>query len=144
MIEVTKPGNYGGRYISELILKEMADVYDPKLHEVPLVIGIPKHDDPAYGRIKSLKFVNGALFAEPSWVDPKFMSLLDSGARISGSFYLPDAASNPVPGKYYLRDIKLMRERDTFSKSSQISFSCPPEEQPQTNHVIPWNITRYV
>ena len=86
---------------------DCASVYDPKLHESPLVIGHPQHNLPAYGWVKGLEFADGELFAIPDQVNPEFAEMVASGAfkKISPSFYLPDAPNNPTPGHYYLRHV---------------------------------------
>ena len=92
---------------SESDLAACAQAYDPALHEAPLVIGHPKHDDPAYGWVKSLSAGKDGLSAEPQQVDAQFAELVDKGSfkKISASFYTPDAPNNPVPGVYYLRHV---------------------------------------
>lgn len=91
---------------TEADLKASAAAYDPAKHEAPIVIGHPKHDDPAYGWVKALAFADG-LEAEHQQVDPVFAEMVDRGAfkKVSASFYTPDSPSNPVPGIYYLRHV---------------------------------------
>lgn len=81
--------------------------YDPALHEAPLVVGHPKADAPAYGWVKGLEFAGGVMVAEPDQVDAAFAEMVAAGRykKISGSFYLPSAPGNPVPGVYYLRHV---------------------------------------
>lgn len=92
---------------TEAILREIVDVYDPKLHEAPLVIGHPKLNAPAYGWAKSLELRDGMLFAEPHEVVPEFAEAANRKMykKRSASIYLPDSPGNPVPGKHYLRHI---------------------------------------
>ena len=92
---------------SESDLAASAAAYDPAKHEAPIVIGHPKHDDPAYGWVKSLATADDGLQAEPHQVDAAFAELVEAGRykKISASFYLPDAPNNPVPGVYYLRHV---------------------------------------
>ncbi|UDM18426.1 peptidase [Vogesella sp. XCS3] len=92
---------------SESDLAASARAYDPALHEAPIVIGHPKHDDPAYGWVKSLAVDSDGLNAEAHQVDAAFAELLAAKRfkKISASFYLPDAPNNPVPGVYYLRHV---------------------------------------
>lgn len=86
---------------------DCASVYDPKLHESPLVIGHPQHNLPAYGWVKGLEFADGELFAIPDQVNPEFAEMVSKGAfkKVSASFYTPDAPNNPKPGHYYLRHV---------------------------------------
>jgi hypothetical protein len=110
-IEIFKPGKHtamNGAVLnfSESDLAASAAAYDPAKHEAPLVIGHPKHDDPAYGWVKSMSFADG-LDAEPHQVDPAFAEMVGRGAfkKVSASFYTPDSPQNPVPGIYYLRHV---------------------------------------
>ena len=92
---------------SDAVLAAIAAAYDPAKHEAPLVVGHPKHDDPAYGWVKSLSFADGNLEAEPAKVDPQFVEMVGAERfkKISASFYPPAHASNPTPGAWYLRHI---------------------------------------
>lgn len=95
------------RTFVEADIAASASAYDPALHEAPLVVGHPATDDPAYGWVASLLVVDSALEAAPRNVDPEFAALVAAERfnRISSSFFLPDAPSNPVPGVYYLRHV---------------------------------------
>lgn len=111
-IQIFKPGKHvamsgAALSFSETDLAATAAAYDPAKHEAPLVVGHPKHDDPAYGWVGKLAFADGALDVEPVQVNPDFAELVKSGAfkKISASFYSPDSPSNPVPGVYYLRHV---------------------------------------
>lgn len=88
-------------------LAATAAAYDPAKHEAPLVVGHPATDDPAYGWVESLAISPDGLEAIPRQVDPEFAALVNAERfnRISASFFLPGAPSNPVPGVYYLRHV---------------------------------------
>jgi hypothetical protein len=110
-IQIFKPGKHTAMSgvelgFSESDLAATAAAYDPAKHEAPIVIGHPKHDDPAYGWVKSLAFADG-LEAEPHQVDQAFSEMVERGAfkKVSASFYAPDSPQNPVPGVYYLRHV---------------------------------------
>lgn len=111
-IQIFKPGKHvamsgAALSFSESDLAATAAAYDPAMHEAPLVVGHPKHDDPAYGWVGKLAFADGALDVEPVQVNADFAELVAAGAfkKISASFYSPDSPSNPVPGVYYLRHV---------------------------------------
>ncbi len=111
-LDIFRPGRHTAMSgatltFSEADLAATAAAYDPALHEAPLVVGHPKADAPAYGWVKSLAFTEGHLQAEPFQVDEAFAEMVEKGRfkKLSGSFYLPDAPKNPVPGVYYLRHI---------------------------------------
>jgi len=92
---------------SEDQISEMAEVYDPALHEAPIVIGHPKTDGPAYGWVDSLFADTGDLIASPKQVEPQFAEMVRDGRfkKISASFYTPLSPNNPVPGKHYLKHV---------------------------------------
>lgn len=111
-IEIFKVGTHramSGTELSfaEIELDKMAKVYDPSVHEAPIVLGHPTHDAPAYGWIEGLDYSEGTLSARPKQLDPGFVDMVRRGAykRVSASFYTPDAPSNPSPGAYYLRHV---------------------------------------
>lgn len=110
-IQIFKPGTHttmSGAVLNftEADMAACAAAYDPAKHEAPIVIGHPKHDDPAYGWVHSLAFADG-LEAEPHQVDPAFAEMQAAGRfkKVSASFYTPDSPQNPVPGVYYLRHV---------------------------------------
>ncbi|WP_435608489.1 peptidase [Pseudomonas knackmussii] len=92
---------------TEAALREIAETYNPALHEAPLVIGHPKLNAPAYGWAKSLEVRDGMLYAEPHQVVPEFAEAANRKMykKRSASVYLPTTPGNPVPGKHYLRHI---------------------------------------
>lgn len=88
-------------------LQAAVAAYDPALHEAPIVVGHPRDNAPAYGWIKSLRFSDGSITAEPAQVDEAFAEMVKSGRfkKRSASFYMPDAPNNPKPGSLYLRHV---------------------------------------
>ncbi len=93
--------------VSESEITDMAEAYDPMVHEAPIVIGHPKNNDPAYGWISGLKAEGGDLFAETRQVNPEFAEMVRGGSfkKVSASVYMPAARTNPKRGKYYLRHL---------------------------------------
>ena len=111
-IQIFKPGRHTAMSGATLDFAEAdiiacAAAYNPELHEAPIVVGHPRHDDPAYGWIKSLSFTDGALSAEPHQINEDFADLVTTGAfkKVSASFYPPHSKNNPSPGSYYLRHV---------------------------------------
>ncbi len=88
-------------------VREIVESYDPALHEAPLVIGHPKTDSPAFGRVKSLELNDGFLDATPDKVVPEFADWVNKGLwnRISIAVWGRNQPGNPKPGKFYLRHI---------------------------------------
>lgn len=114
-IPIFTPGNHTSMAgddlsFSESDLAATVAAYDPALHEAPLVIGHPKHDDPAYGWVKSLNIVADGIEAIPHQVNADFAEMYADGAvkKVSASFYPPNSAANPVPGVYYLRHVAFL------------------------------------
>lgn len=91
----------------EAMLRACVEAYDPAIHEAPIVVGHPKTDDPAYAWVRSLRFADGVIEAEPYQIDPQFSELVEQGRykKISAAFYMPDAPTNPKPGVLYLRHV---------------------------------------
>ena len=113
-IEVFRPGSFlamGGTPFSATAedLADLAERYDPDQFPVPVVIGHPKTDDPAYGWVTSFSYDNDAerLFADIGELEPQFSEAVEDGRykRISMSFYRPGATSNPVGDVLYPKHI---------------------------------------
>jgi hypothetical protein len=132
-IEIAKPGravatNGQAVEFTPEILADLAESYDPTLHEAPLVVGHPKMDDPAYGSVGLVKWDLAAqrLNALPSHVDPAFAEIVNAKHfnRVSMSVYLPDSPSNPLPGHYYLRHVGFLGAQAPAIKGLRpVSFS---------------------
>lgn len=88
-------------------LRTIAANYKPEFHEAPIVIGHPKHDNPAYGWIKGLTVDGDVLKAETQQVDSQFAEMVRNGRykKVSASFYLPHSSANPKPEGFYLRHV---------------------------------------
>jgi len=130
------------RTFSAADLAATARAYDPATLEAPLVVGHPATDDPAYGWVAALAAADGALEATPRQVDPAFAALVlaERFNRVSASFFLPDAPTNPVPGVYYLRHVGFLGaaapaikglRKPSFNLSDEtgtvtVEFSTPP------------------
>lgn len=111
-IVAIEPGKYRDnsgteREFSAADLQATAEAYDTALHEAPIVVGHPKHDAPAYGWIKGVKFDGQQLTLEADQVNPDFAEMHRSGAfkKHSLALYPPDDPRNPKPGVWYPRHI---------------------------------------
>lgn len=93
--------------ITDADVAKAAEVYDPKLHEAPIVIGHPKMDAPAYGWVPKLSADGGSLSAEFAQMDDDFAAAVKAGRykKVSASFWPPHHPNNPVPDSYYLRHV---------------------------------------
>lgn len=111
-------------------LEASAAAYDPAKHEAPIVVGHPRHDDPAYGWVKALAAREGVLEATPHQVEPAFAELVEKGRfkKISASFYRPDSSSNPVPGVWYLRHVGFLGAQPPAVKGLRAPFFAEGEE----------------
>ncbi|WP_299773164.1 hypothetical protein [uncultured Tateyamaria sp.] len=112
-VEVFRPGTFkamnGQDYaFTEADVAAMASGYDPDAAPAPVVVGHPKHDDPAFGWAQGFEVNdNGTLVAELAKLAPEFVEAVEEGRyrKVSMKFFPPDASNNPVPGSYYPRHI---------------------------------------
>ena len=93
--------------ITDADVQRAAEVYDPKLHEAPIVIGHPAMNAPAYGWVPKLAADGGSLTAEFAQMDDGFAAAVRAGRykKVSASFWPPGHPNNPVPDSYYLRHV---------------------------------------
>ena len=111
-IQIFRPGTFTPMSGSEITFSEddvagIAKTYNPQVHHAPIVVGHPKHDDPAYGWVSNLSFSDGHLVAELDEVDAAFAEAVSEGRykRVSAAFYVPSNPNNPMPGQYYLKHV---------------------------------------
>ena len=115
-IEIFRAGRHiddGGvtHEFSEADLDGMASSYKPALKEAPLCVGHPRDNLPAYGWVKSVqRNTQGVLTISTHSVEPQFAEMVESRRfpKRSASFYPPQAANNPTPGKWYLRHVAFL------------------------------------
>ncbi|EOC0700882.1 peptidase [Salmonella enterica subsp. enterica serovar Kokomlemle] len=111
---------------SDADLDEIAQNYNPALHEAPIVVGHPKTDAPSYAWVSGIKKDRDGLKAEPRDIDPQFAELVKSRrySKVSASFYCPESPGNPTPGKYYLRHVGFLGAQPPAIKGlKQVSFA---------------------
>jgi len=94
---------------SEEDVRAIASLYDPDLHEAPLVVGHPSDNEPAFGWVAELTADGPDLRAKPHQVEQNFEEAVRSGRfkKISASFYPPGHPNHPVPSasEPYLRHV---------------------------------------
>ena len=91
-------------------LDQVVGTYAPDDHEAPLIIGHDQTDGtPALGWVKNLWRKGKALWGNVE-LTPKAEKLIRDGVfkKVSSSFYLPEAETNPHPGKLALRHLGLV------------------------------------
>ena len=91
-------------------LDQVVGTYAPENHEAPLIIGHDQSDGtPALGWVKNLWRKGKALWGNVE-LTPKAEKLIRDGVfkKVSSSFYLPEAETNPHPGKLALRHLGLV------------------------------------
>jgi len=131
-IHVFRPGRHmtmkgQSLQFSEADVSRMAQVYDPAVHEAPLVVGHPSADAPAYGFVASLSAAgDGQLHATPHQVNADFAELVASGTykHVSASFYTPGSPGHPLKGQagedaYYLRHVGFLGAQPPAIKGLQ-------------------------
>jgi len=103
----TWPGSGGKVKVTDKILQELADSYDPKLHQAPAVLGHPKTDAPALGWFAGFKKVGDKLIGVPRKLKDKLVKAIkaESYKYVSLSFYHPNTPGNPKPGSYYVKHV---------------------------------------
>jgi hypothetical protein len=95
---------------SEDDLDQVVGSYDPATHEAPLIIGHDQEDGtPALGWVRGLWRKGKELWGKVE-LTPKAEQLIKDGVfkKVSSSFYLPDAETNPTPGSLSLRHLGLV------------------------------------
>ena len=95
---------------SEDDLDQVVNSYDPVKHEAPLIIGHDQEDGtPALGWVRGLWRRGQELWGKVE-LTPKAEQLIKDGVfkKVSSSFYLPDAETNPTPGSLALRHLGLV------------------------------------
>lgn len=91
----------------------MAAVYDPKLHDAPVCVGHPAHDEPRFGHAAKLRAVDGTdgkrtLVMDAADVLPAFAEAAVEKRlfpKRSTAFYSPNHPKNPKPGSWYVRHV---------------------------------------
>lgn len=114
-IDAFKAGKYPQGEFTEKELAEIAETYDPKVHEAPIRIG---HDSdykgatqiPAFGWIGKVKVVGDHLKLVASQFSDQLKAWYKEGLykKVSAAFYPPNHADNPTPGKWYLHHLAFL------------------------------------
>lgn len=113
-IEVFRPGTFtpmqgAAQTYSAADLRAVADAYNFDTAPVPVVVGHPTTDAPAYGWVQSFEFdvAKDRLFANVGEIDPAFSDAVKAGRykKVSMCFFPPTAAANPVPGTWYPKHV---------------------------------------
>lgn len=96
--------------LSEADFEAMAEAYAGRSTLAPLVVGHPKHDDPAFGWVTRLVVDGQNLFAEVDQVPEEMAEHVRAGRyrHVSAALYGPAHASNPTPGAWALRHVGLL------------------------------------
>jgi hypothetical protein len=95
---------------TESDLDQVVGSYNPDTHEAPLIIGHDQQDDtPALGWVRKIWKKGQELWGKVE-LTPKAEQLIKDGVfkKVSSSFYLPEAETNPTPGKLSLRHLGLV------------------------------------
>ena len=98
------------RDFSQSDLKQVADSYDPSVHEAPILIGHEMSDKvPSWGWVKGMKVKGNDLVAQVEF-SPQMGDYIRDGLykKVSASFYSPESKINPEPGKWSLRHVAML------------------------------------
>lgn len=91
-------------------LNQVVETYHPQQHEAPLIVGHDQDDaTPSLGWVKKVWRKGKELWGKIE-LTPKAEQLIEDGVfkKVSSSFYLPEAETNPYPGKLSLRHLALV------------------------------------
>jgi hypothetical protein len=91
-------------------LDQVVTSYNPGKHEAPLIIGHDQDDGtPALGWVREVWRKGKSLWGKVE-LTPKAERLIRDGVfkKVSSSFYLPEADTNPTPGQLALRHLGLV------------------------------------
>jgi hypothetical protein len=102
-------------------LDKIASLYDPAQHEAPVVIGHPKENTPAWGRVEALKREGDFLYAKLKNLVPEFVGMIKKGLFKKRSISLyPDLTLRHIgflgaipPAVKGLADINFAEEKGT-------------------------------
>ena len=115
------------RSFTEKDLQQVVDTYDPEVHEAPIVLGHAGDSDsmPSFGWIKGFSRQGEDLYADVDFTDVAKDLVKDGHYRkVSVSFYSPDSAINPNPGKWSARHLALLGASPPAVKGLQhLAFS---------------------
>lgn len=98
------------REFTKADLKQVADSYEPEVHEAPIRIGHTDNDKvPAWGWVKNVKMKGEDLVAEVEF-SPLMEDYVKNGLykKVSASFYSPESKINPEPGQWSLRHVAML------------------------------------
>jgi len=98
------------RDFSQSDLQQVADSYDPSVHEAPILIGHEMSDKvPSWGWVKGMKVKGNDLVAQVEF-SPQMGDYIRDGLykKVSASFYSPESKINPEPGKWSLRHVAML------------------------------------
>lgn len=108
-IHVLRPGTFRGHTLGAAEIAQLAEGYDPALHEAPIVVGHPADGAPAYGWVASLAADADGLHATARDVAVELAEAVAAGRyrKVSASLYPPGAAHHPAPESehWYLRHV---------------------------------------
>lgn len=92
---------------TEADLVAMAEAYAKRKTLAPVVIGHPKHDDPAFGWVTALRAEGQNLFAKVDQLVHEFAERVRGGRyrHVSAALYGPTHKANPTPGSWGLRHL---------------------------------------
>ena len=91
-------------------LKEVAESYNPIIHEAPVRVGHEDSDKvPSFGWVKGFKMEGKKLYADVEFT-PEMSEMIRNGnyRKVSISMYSPESGINPTPGKWSARHLAVL------------------------------------
>ncbi len=117
VIDAFKAGEYPQGKFGAKELSELADSYNPKNYEAPILIGHlsdpsykGKSAIPAYGWIGAVKVVGDHLKLVASQFSEQLKGFIKDGfyKKVSAAFFQPNDPNNPTPGKWHLHHLAFL------------------------------------
>lgn len=137
-IEVFRPGDFTSMEGAKLSytsadLKALAASYDPETAPVPVVVGHPSTDAPAYAWADRFEYDDAAdrLSAVLKDIEPTFAAAVKAGRykKVSLSMFHPHHPANPTPGSWYPKHIGFLgAAAPAVSGLKNVAFSIDAKE----------------
>lgn len=125
-VEVFRADTRASKGLTAAHIAKAAQLYDPETAPAPLVMGHPKNDSPALGRIASLRAEGSKLFAKLTGIKDEVVQKVRNREILGRSiaFWDPRHPSNPVPGEFTVRHLGLLGgQAPAIAGMSPLKFS---------------------
>lgn len=100
--------------------------YDPAIHRAYAVVGRQGPEARLFGWVRGVLIVDGTLHAEVEGLDPALVGALRVRRfrMVEAGFLRPEAAGNPMPGRYCLHHIRFAATTVTDHRTTGVPGLC--------------------